>query len=257
MSDSPRFDSTAPHYASHRPGYGDAVVDHLVDRFSLGDDAHILDVGSGTGELAVPLAPHADEVVAMDPSPAMLDAARNRAASAGVENAQFVCGDDTNVGEHLGSFRLTAMGRSFHWMHGDATLDRVRSVTASDGGVALVSDTEWLTKGVEPWQAVVYAVAAEFLDDLPERTGPVEYDQTWADQLRGVGFADVQIEAFDDRRELDADAVVGYVLSLSFCSPEQLGDDREAFESVLRERLAEMGGQFAYERDVEVVSGYV
>ncbi|MFC7135799.1 class I SAM-dependent methyltransferase [Halobaculum litoreum] len=265
MPDGPRFDSTAEHYARHRPGYGDAVVDRLRDRFSLdggdgGAGPRVLDLGCGTGELAVPLAAHAERVVAMDPSPAMLEATRARAARAGAENVHAVEGDDTDVGRldaANGPFRLTTMGRSFHWMDGAATLDRIRDVTEPGGGVTLVSDGEWLTKGTEGWQDAVYAVADEYVDDLPERTGPVAYDRTWADHLRDAGFDDVRVASVGERRDLDADAVVGYVLSLSFCSPERLGTDRRAFEDALRARLAEVGGPFTYERTVEVTSGVV
>ncbi|WP_435065284.1 class I SAM-dependent methyltransferase [Halobaculum sp. EA56] len=268
MSDGSRFDSTAEHYTRHRPGYGDAVIEHLRDRFGLdgaagGDTgadsgARVLDLGCGTGELAVPLAAHADEVVAVDPSPAMLAAARERAVDARAGNVRTVEGDDTDVGSVdavRGPFRLTTMGRSFHRMDGAATLERVRGETGPSGGVALVTDGEWLTKGTEEWQEEVYAVAGEYIDDLPERTGPVEYDRTWADHLREAGFDDVRVETVIERHELDADGVVGYVLSLSFCSPEMLGDDLPAFEADLRTRLAELGGPFAYERTVEVTSG--
>ncbi|PSQ04984.1 class I SAM-dependent methyltransferase [Halobacteriales archaeon QS_6_71_20] len=281
MSDRPRFGSTAGHYTRHRPGYGATVIDHLRDRFRLdadsdagerdgnagehngdpeGREVRVLDLGCGTGKLAVALAPYADEAVAVDPSAAMLDAARDRAAAAGVDGVRTVVGDDTDVGRldaASGPFRLTTMGRSFHWMDGAATLDRIRGVTEPGGGVALVSDDEWLTKGTEDWQAAAYAVAGEYLDDSPGRTGPVEYDRTWADHLRDAGFDDVCVESVAERRELDADAVVGYVLSLSFCSPEQLGEEATAFEADLRARLAAVGGPFTYERTVEVTSGYV
>ena len=261
MPDGSRFDSTAEHYARHRPGYGDTVIDHLRERFSLHDtNARVLDLGCGTGELAVPLAAHADEVVAVDPSPAMLDAVRDRADAADAGNVRTVEGDDTDVGSHPATsapFRLTTMGRSFHRTGGAATLERIRGATEPGGGVALVTDGEWLTKGAEDWQDAVYAVADEYVDDLPERTGPVEYDRTWADHLRDAGFDDVRVESVAERRELDAGAVVGYVLSLSFCSPEELGDGLDAFESDLRERLATIDGPFAYERTVEMTTGFV
>ncbi|SHH43666.1 class I SAM-dependent methyltransferase [Halobaculum gomorrense] len=263
MADGPRFESTATHYASHRPGYGDAVVELLCDRFDLRADdpgARVLDVGCGTGELAVPLASHAAAVVGVDPSPAMLAAARERAGDASAESVRFVEGDDTDIGSLdalSGAFQLTTMGRSFHWMHSAATLERIRGVTDPGGGVALVSDTEWLTKGTEDWQETVHEVVAEYVDDVPDRTGPVEYDRTWGDHLRDAGFTAVESATTTERRVLDADAVVGYVLSLSFCSPETLGDRRRAFESALHERLSDLGGPFPYERAVEVVSGYV
>lgn len=60
------------------------------------------------------------------------------------------------------------------------------------------------------------------------------------------------------RREWSVDAVVGYVFSLSCCSPATFGEERAAFEVALRERLVELGGgPFTQETVVEIISGRV
>ncbi|WP_249714625.1 class I SAM-dependent methyltransferase [Rhizomonospora bruguierae] len=48
--------------------------------------ATLVDLGAGTGRLALAAAPHAGRVVAVDVSPAMIDAIRARAAAAGLTN---------------------------------------------------------------------------------------------------------------------------------------------------------------------------
>jgi SAM-dependent methyltransferase len=208
--------------------------------------------------LTVSLAAHAGEVVGMDPNPTMLDHARRRAADRGATNAEFVEGSDADLHAGMGPFRLTTMGRSFHWMDEERTLERLSAVTEPGGGVALLTDREWLTKGRAPWQAAAYEVADAYVAGLPERVDPatVEYDDPWDEKLAALGFDDVETVTFDVDREWSVDAAVGYVLSLSFCSPATLGDDRAAFERALRLRLGE------FERDVlrqtatvDVVSG--
>ncbi|WP_435117266.1 class I SAM-dependent methyltransferase [Halolamina sp. C58] len=251
-----RFATTVEQYAVYRPEYDDDAIDYLRERF-LDGTGGLLDLGCGTGRLGVALAPHVGEVVGVDPNEAMLDHARERAAVVDAENTEWRVGSDADLPEmadNLDPLRLTVMGRSFHWMDQERTLDTLHEITESGGGVALLSDTEWLARGTADWQDAVCEVVTEFLDDPPERTGPVEYEESWADLLDEHGF-DAEERVFQVEREWDADGVVGYLLSLSFCSPAVLGDDREAFESAVRERLAEFDEPYEEDATVDVIAG--
>jgi hypothetical protein len=191
----------------------------------------------------------------------MLRQAQERAEAAGRENVRWVAGSDADlrggVGDDLrddlGAFRLTTMGRAFHWMEQEPTLRRIHELTEPGGGVALLGDNEWLTKGQADWQAAVYDVASGYVADLAERQDPaeIEYEKTWRDYLEASPFGDVETTTFEFGREWDADSVVGYVLSLSFCSPEVLGDDRDAFVADLRAHLADRP-EDAFVEDVTV-----
>lgn len=229
------FAGTEPHYAAHRPGYGDEPIDHLVSRFDLGADSRVLDLGCGTGQIALSLATHVGTVVAVDPNERMLEEGREAASAAGHENVRWVRGSDTDLPD--GSFDLVAMGRSFHRMDGEATLRRLRERLHLGGGIALLSDPEWLTKGTEGWQEAVYDLVEQYLDDVPDRTGPVEYDEPWSETVEVAGLTDVRVEEFPFERSWTADGIVGYVFSLSFCSPERFGTETAAFESALRDRV--------------------
>jgi SAM-dependent methyltransferase len=59
-------------------------VDFLVSRLELASGARVLDVGCGFGRHSIELARRGYQVVGIDPSPAMLEAARLRAAQAGL-----------------------------------------------------------------------------------------------------------------------------------------------------------------------------
>jgi len=275
------FASAESHYAEYRPRYGDRPIDRLVGRFALDESSRALDLGCGAGQIAVPLAARVGEVVGMDPNEAMLEGAREQARHAGAENLEFVRGSDADLRDSevraergprerergetpreqrrddLGTFDVTTMGRAFHWMDRRPTLDRVRELTNPGGGVAIFGDTEWLTAGERAWQDEVYECAAEYLDDLPDRTGPRSepYENPYDELLADHGFGDVETATFERTREWTADAVVGYVFSLSFCSPATFGDEKCDFESELRERLDELGGPFEQADEVRVISG--
>jgi len=59
--------------------------------------AAVLDVGTGSGRLALALAPHCRHVVGIDRDPDLIDEARRRAAAAGLGNVQFVVADAEGV----------------------------------------------------------------------------------------------------------------------------------------------------------------
>lgn len=66
----------------------DPVVSLLGDW--LTPDSTVLDVGGGAGRYALPLALRCKQVTVVDPSPSMLDALRESAADAGIENVVAV-----------------------------------------------------------------------------------------------------------------------------------------------------------------------
>jgi SAM-dependent methyltransferase len=255
-----RFASTENYYAAHRPGYGDEAIEYLAEQYELGQSSRALDLGCGAGQIAVPLAEHAGEVVGMDPNEAMLDHARDRAADAGRENIDWRVGSDADlpaVAPDLAPLDLTTMGRSFHWMNQARTLDALREYTAPGGGVALLNDPEWLRRGTADWQAAVYEMVCEFLADPPERTGPVSHDDPWDEKLAAHGFREVETREFDLRRDWTVEGALGYVFSLSYCSPETFGDEQAAFADRVRERLAAFEEPLVQAATVSVIAGRV
>lgn len=255
--DAETFESTEAYYTEYRPGYGEAAIRYLVDRFDVDDSARVLDLGCGAGQIAVPVASFAGEVVGMDPNPTMLAHASEEASIAGRENFEFVEGSDADLTTDLGPFRLVTMGRSFHWMDQERTLERLHELLEPGGGVAIITGEEWLVRGETDWQAAVYDVASEYIDDLPEReTGDVEYEDPWDELLETKGFDAVETKTFAIDRDWHVDEILGYVFSLSYCSPQTFGDDMADFDADVRERLAGLGDEpFRQAEEVEVIAG--
>lgn len=254
-NDSNPFTSAEAYYTEYRPGYGDAVIEYLVERFELDSATRALDLGCGAGQITIPLAVHAGEVVGMDPNERMLREARNRAEAADRTDIEWMVGSDADLSDGLGTFRLTTMGRSFHWMNEERTLERLHRMTEPGGGVALLNEAEWFSRGTKGWQDDVYALADEYIEGLLERTGPVEYDDPWDELLAEFGFTDVETVTVESEREWTVDGIVGYVFSLSYCSPETFGDDKQTFENDLRAYLTEREEPFIQDVNREVISG--
>jgi SAM-dependent methyltransferase len=86
-----RFDEKADEYDDDGNLEYEACVEHVVAhaRAALDGDDVVLDLGTGTGAIALRLADAAGEVVGRDVSEGMLERAREKAGERGVDNVTF------------------------------------------------------------------------------------------------------------------------------------------------------------------------
>ena len=84
-----------------------ARLDRLV---ALTGDERVLDVGTGTGAIALALAPLVQEVVGLDESEERLALARDGAQA----NVSFLAGDATDLPFERGAFDLVTCVRTLH-----------------------------------------------------------------------------------------------------------------------------------------------
>ena len=66
------FKGTAWYYARYRAGYPQAFFDRVKDKFNLSKNDRVIDLGCGTGQIAIPICQCVREVVALDPESEML-----------------------------------------------------------------------------------------------------------------------------------------------------------------------------------------
>lgn len=252
------FTGTAAYYGRYRPPYPDAFFRYVIERLSLNGRGRLLDLGCGTGQLAIPLAPYFSEVVGLDPDAAMLRQAALAAACAGVANARWVQGRDTDLpplAREIGELRLATFGRAFHWMDQAGTLRALDQHIEPGGAVVICSDAERIWRINGDWQHATQEVIRRWLGDV-RRAGSGTYNvghRPFAETLEASVFCDVEYYRTTVERFPTTDDIVGYLYSTSFCSPHVLGDKREAFEADLRRALSAINpdGRFSERLDFE------
>lgn len=236
------FAGTASYYARYRPPYPDEFFRHVVARFGLDGTGRLLDVGCGTGQLAIPFASHFADAAGLDPDLAMLAEAARVARQAGVTNARWIQGRDEELerlSEEIGRVRLATFGRAFHWVDQAATLRALDRLIEPGGGVVIAADGERIWHVDGDWQHATQAVIRRWLGDV-RRAGSGIYavrHAPFAETLAASAFSRVECYSITVERFPTIDEIVGYLYSTSFCSHFVLGDKRAGFEADLRATL--------------------
>ncbi len=136
------FGRTAADYEHHRPGFPDEFLTRLRRMGWIRPGLRALDVGTGTGTLALGFAHNGLEVTGLDIAPELLDVARHRAAAAGLA-AAFVTGRAEATGFDAGSFDIVSAGQCWWWFDSDLAASEAKRVLAP-GGRLLICDFSYM-----------------------------------------------------------------------------------------------------------------
>jgi len=141
-----------------------------------------LDLGTGGGHVAYRLAPHVRAVVAVDLSPAMLDAVKETARQRGIPNIETCAAAAECLPFETASFDLIACRYSaHHWQDWEAGLREARRVL-KPGGLAMFVDV--ISPGVAAFDTHLQAI--ELLRDPSHVRNYTEAE--WNAALARAGF---------------------------------------------------------------------
>lgn len=132
-------------YAAQRPGFPDSFYTRL-ERFRPLVGARVLDVGTGPGVVALPLAERGAYVVGTDISENQIEAARELAKARGLDDR---CSFEVSPAEHSrfpdGSFDMITAGTCWHWFDHDKALAECTRLLAP-GGLLVIANYVYLSQ---------------------------------------------------------------------------------------------------------------
>jgi len=132
------FGRTAADYDIHRPGFPSEIFEDWENRGWINSGTKALDLGTGTGSVALNLAQRGLIVTAADLALEMLDVARQRAESEGLE-IDFIHAPAENTKIPSNSIDLITAGQCWWWFDPEPAIQEVKRILKPGGRLILCS----------------------------------------------------------------------------------------------------------------------
>lgn len=233
----------ADFYHKYRRGYPPAVIAAVADAFELTGDDVVVDLGCGTGQLALPIAARVRAVVGVDPEPDMLARARRAAREQGIANVSWMIGADADIPAIralLGSQPAGAVtiAQALHWMNHDELFRAATPLLRPGGGIAVVTNGTPLWLQETAWSRALRSFLEQWLGRTTTATCGTDAasQQGYRDSLTAAGY-EVTGAGVEYSGDLTLEQVVGGIYSA--LSPGQLPapDERPRFAEQIRRAL--------------------
>jgi SAM-dependent methyltransferase len=220
----------------------------------------LLDLGCGTGELALPLASYFKDAIGIDPCRDMLDWARSKAKQQGNTNIHWVQEKAEDIEASIGPVRLTTAGASFHWMRQALVLEKTYALTEDGGGMVFTNDGSpfQITNEMEGWKINCMELIEKYLgskrragngyaDDLMDEARPVR------ELIAESPFRTFECKSYGYKTERTFEELIGYLYSTSYAAKRLFENRYKEFERELRSALLRLvpSGNFVEERRIE------
>jgi SAM-dependent methyltransferase len=204
----------AEHYDGFRP-QPPSVLLEVLSRYAGGPPLRrVLDLGSGTGLSTRPWAELADEVIGIEPNPAMRRVADEKPRP----HVRYIEGHASDTGLAESSVDLVTCSQSFHWMDREATLTEAGRILRQ-GGVFAAYDYDPVPTVDAEIEAAFFEhlrLRARYRDELGLFAGWTRRPKhEHLEVIRKSGlFALARELVLHEERETGADELIGFVRSL-------------------------------------------
>ena len=185
------FSGVAEDYVRYRLPYPAPMMAAILAEARLPTvGARAIDLGCGTGRVALAIAPRFTEVLAVDLEAEMVAAGLREARRLGVTNVRWSVGRAEDFDAPTGAFHLVTVGDAFH------RFDRRRVASLAyrwlaPGGAFVTLGSEGFLDGDAPWRQVLAEVVRDFIGEPARRLGApnAPIAQEIADQETAIRLA--------------------------------------------------------------------
>lgn len=188
------YGQAAEDYARYRAGFPPRFFDRLR-AFGLGlPGQRVIDVGCGTGTLALGFAAQGADVLAVDPSPAMVAMTRRLAEARWLRLTARI-GRAEAVDEPDRSADLITCGQCWHWFDRPAAAAELHRILRP-GGALVICHLDWLVRPDNPAGVTHALVQALGVQPTVEFTS-LGIHPKWTVDVADAGFVDLETFSFE------------------------------------------------------------
>lgn len=243
----------AQNFAKHRHPIPPEVVDYAYSEVNLNPDDLVLDLGCGTGLLAMELVNRSRKVTGIDISKAMLAEADRALANHPHKDRLTLSDTPLERLIQLGiEFKGVFICRAFFAMPREAILKALDSVVSADGAVILIDDPNFY-QAKEPWQKAVRKVTQAHFEsrELPPLL------RTNQEILQNSSFSNLTENVLRISRDWNVDRVLGvlYSTGLGAVAANAAEPNRKCFEAAIHHEMTTLhpSGTWTEQAEFEVI----
>ena len=247
------FAGTAEDYARYRPPYPEALIERLISEAP--GRGRLLDIACGPGRVALACAHAFKEVWAVDSEPDMLAEGRRLADERGIANVTWLCSRAEDLDLPPSSLDLATIGEAFHRLDQQSVLESAFRWLRPGGVLATMGAN--VLHGADGWQRLALDIIEEWVRPaFPTgwaiaAPGALSTSPALLDQFQRFGFRDVADHEYQMAHLWTVDGILGYLRSMSLCSPLVMGDRRPDFEAAMRSALLALNPAGEFEGALE------
>jgi SAM-dependent methyltransferase len=211
-------------YHAGRPDYPPDAVRFLVEELGIDRDAHVIDLGAGTGIFTGQLIPFGPRITAIEPTPGMRQVLEQR-----LPTVTVLDGRDVDIPLETGCADCVVVAQAFHWFDAPVALEEIHRVLVDGGGLGLV----WNERD----ESVDWVAALGRAMLWPEHQ-PYEVGRDFTEVIAAGPFVNVERRKFTHAQVLDHDGLVQRVLTTSYIAvmdDDERGAVMRNVEAVVRE----------------------
>ena len=218
-------------YRDYRQPYLKKFFAAAARAIPLAGKEDLLDLGCGTGDVALGFAPFAANLTGIDGEQPMLAEAAKRAGALGRE-IRLIQAKVEDAPEDLGPFHLITMGRAHWYMHSPATIQRLERWLAPGGCIVVCMPIP--SVGGAEWQKVYSAIRHKWARGNIRALLGLTADQFF----EGSDFVPVTDVVARGGQKLELDHLLYRALGTPDTTRALLGEDAERMLAELRDALA-------------------
>ncbi len=238
--------TTASFYAIYRRDVPDALIEAAVRAIGLTSRDLALDLGCGTGQVALPLSRYVNAVLAIDPEPNMLSGLRARLRTMETTNVAPMLGADRDLALIATMWRASlgavTIGNALHWMDIEHVFAQCRAMLRVGGALIIISQGPPMWLSDSAWSRELRAYLERWTGgSVSAMCGT---DRATIDKrergLRECGYEQVEVVEHAYENQVDLTYVAGHLrsaMSESTLPPERAAEFQAGLADALRPHL--------------------